>query len=106
MATILPGAKAPGYGWGCCFVFWHLNIELPRWVAVWVFIIGVETAGCVIALTGISWVRSTGVHARDNGALTTPKNMRAFTPETSIMVQFVFYFRDGIVLSDCIDRIQ
>ncbi len=79
---------------------------MPRWVAVRVFIIGVETPGGVIALTGNSCVRSTGVHARDNGALTTPKNMRAFTPEIYIMVQFVFYFRNGIGLSDCIDRIQ
>ncbi len=56
VAILLPGTKAPNYGWGCCFVFWHVNIELPRWVAVWVFVIGVETADCVIALTGNSCV--------------------------------------------------
>ncbi len=70
---------------GAVSFFWYLTIELPRWVAVWVFIIGVETAGCVIALTGYFCVRSTGVHARDNGALNTPKNMLAFTPEINIM---------------------
>ncbi len=38
--------------------FWHLTIKLPLGVVVRVFIIGVETAGYVIALTGNSWVRN------------------------------------------------
>ena len=92
VVTFYPALKHRATDGGAASLFWHVSIELLRGVTVRVVIIGVETPGCV---NPTIWQASPAFVARAFtpvaiGNPPNPENMRAFTPELSKVVRFVF----------------